>query len=644
MTMTSLATAHPEPDPDGSADRLAGADPRLLALSLATVTGSERWVSAAMAALCDALEQGRSLDAGQEQLLSGLREAAGRLAEAAARPGGRRPAQPSRALLQRLVRFAVGQDLPGEYVAKLAQDFGYAPARDSWTAPADTDFRVAVIGAGICRLTVSMRLREYGIPYVVLEKNADLGGTWLENIYPGCGVDTPNHLYSFTEALNPDWTTRCARRQEILDYLHATAETMRLTDAIRFGVEVTACRWDEASCRWELRLRCGDGTSTTVWANAVVSANGSLNRPKIPEIPGLDRFRGQAFHSARWPAGLDLGGLRVGLVGNGSSGVQLGRALAEQAAHLTAFQRTPHWIVPNKMAQETIPEQERWRLREFPYYALWHRFIMFWVGGDLNYPNLIVDRSWPGPGINAQNAKTRERLVEYITEETGGRADLVEALVPDYPPYVKRMVWDNNWYRTLARPNVELCTAGISRVDETGVITADGRHHDLDILVFATGFHGTRFLYPMEVRGRSGRTPAEIFGRDDEIRAYVGVAIPGFPNFFRLFGPNSSVGHGGSSMFLSEMQAHYVQDCLRYLIDKRVPAIEVEAEVCAAYNQRVDAGLADMVWSSSSVGSRYLTASGRMATNHPWTLQDYWVLTRRMNPADYEHLAPVKSP
>jgi 4-hydroxyacetophenone monooxygenase len=637
MTIANLAMARPDqpPAPDDPAAGLVGADLRLLALSLATATGDDAWISAPVGALCDALAAGRDLDAGQLRLQARLHEAAARLAR---RPQGYRPAQPSRTLMERLARFATGRALPAEYVDMLVQDFGYVPARRSWAAPPGTDFRVAVIGAGIGGLCVSMRLREYGIRYVVLEKNTDIGGTWHENIYPGCGVDTPNHLYSFTEALNPDWSTRCATRQEILDYLHATAEGMGLMDAIRFGVEVTSCTWDEASCRWRLRLARADGSTQTLAVNAVVCANGSLNRPKVPQIPGLERFGGRAFHTSRWPAGLEVGGLRTGLVGNGSSGVQLGRALGEQAAHLTAFQRTPHWIVPNKMAQESIPAAERWRLREFPYYALWHRFVMFWTGGDLSYPNLVVDRTWPGPGINAENAKTRARLISYIAEETGGRPDLVEALTPDYPPYVKRMVWDNNWYRTLARPNVELCTSGIVEADESGVTTADGRHHDLDVLVFATGFHGTRFLYPMEVRGRSGRTPAEIFGGDEEIRAYLGLVIPDFPNFFRLTGPNSSVGHGGSSVFLSEMQAHYVQDCLRYLIENAVPAIAVDPEVSAEYNRKVDAGLADMIWLASDVGSRYKTSSGRVASNHPWTLQHYWKLTRRMSPADYERL------
>lgn len=638
MTITNTAPAQASADPDGLRDWLAGADIRLLALSLATTTGNDRWVSPAIAALCEAVEHDHELEAGQELLQARIQAAAQALAREAARVGGLRAALPSRSLLSRLVRFAVGRDLPGEYLDKLAQDFGYLPPREPWSAPPGTDFRVAVIGAGIAGLSVSMRLREYGIPYIVLEKNAEIGGTWHENIYPGCGVDTPNHLYSFTEALNPDWSTRCAKRAEILDYLRSTADSMGLTDAIRFGVEVTTCSWDAASCRWRLEITRRDGGSETVWANAVVAANGSLNRPKTPDIPGLERFRGRAFHTSRWPAGLDLSGLRVAMIGNGSSGVQLGRALAEQAAHLTAFQRTPHWIVPNKMAQETISPAERRRLREFPYYALWHRFIMFWTGGDLNYPSLVIDRNWPGPGINAENARTRDRLIRYIAEETGGRQDLIEALTPDYPPYVKRMVWDNDWYRTLTRPNVELCTSGIVSADETGVITADGRHHDLDILVFATGFHGTRFLYPMEVRGGSGRTPAEVFGGDDEIRAYLGVAIPDFPNFFRISGPNSSVGHGGSSVFLSEMQAHYIQDCLRYLIERHVAAIQVAAEVSVEYNRKVDEGLADMVWSASDVSSRYKTASGRMATNHPWTLQDYWVLSRHMNPADYEQL------
>jgi 4-hydroxyacetophenone monooxygenase len=631
----TLAVAQAGPDQLPEPDDLAGADYRLLALSLATATGDDAWISAPVGALCDALAAGRDLDATQLGLQARLHETAARLAR---RPQGYRPAQPSRTLMERLARFATGRELPAEYIDMLVQDFGYVPARDSWTAPPGTDFRVAVIGAGIGGLCVSMRLREYGIPYVVLEKNTDIGGTWHENIYPGCGVDTPNHLYSFTEALNPDWSTRCAKRQEILDYLHATAEDMGLMDAIRFGVEVTSCTWDKAACRWRLQLARADGSTQTLVVNAVVAANGSLNRPKVPQIPGLERFRGRAFHTSRWPAGLEVTGLRVGLVGNGSSGVQLGRALGEQAAHLTAFQRTPHWIVPNKMAQESIPAAERWRLREFPYYALWHRFVMFWTGGDLSYPNLVIDRTWPGPGINAENAKTRARLLRYITEETGGCSDLVEALTPDYPPYVKRMVWDNNWYRTLARPNVELCTSGIVEADETGVTTADGRHHDLDVLVLATGFHGTRFLYPMEVRGRSGRTPAEIFGGDEEIRAYLGLVIPDFPNFFRLTGPNSSVGHGGSSVFLSEMQAHYVQDCLRYLIENAVPAIAVDPEVSAEYNRKVDAGLADMIWLASDVGSRYKTASGRVASNHPWTLQHYWKLSRRMDPGDYERV------
>jgi 4-hydroxyacetophenone monooxygenase len=636
MTITTPAPAAASATPDEPHDQLAGADIRLLALSLATATGNERWVSPAVADLCEAIDHDQELDAGQELLRAAIKTAAETLANAAAAPAGLRAALPSRSLLARLIRFAVGQNLPGEYLDKLAQDLGYLPPREAWSAPTGTDFRVAVIGAGIAGLSVSMRLKEYGIPYVVLEKNAEIGGTWHENIYPGCGVDTPNHLYSFTEALNPDWSTRCAKRAEILDYLGSTAQTMGLIELIRFQVEVTTCTWEDASRRWRLELARPDGTSETMWANAVVAANGSLNRPKVPDIPGLASFRGRAFHTARWPADLELPGLRIGMVGNGSSGVQLGRTLAEQAAHLTAFQRTPHWIVPNKMAQETIPADERRRLREFPYYALWHRFIMFWAGGDLNYPSLVVDPDWPGPGINAENARTRERLIRYITEETGGRPDLIQALTPDYPPYVKRMVWDNDWYRTLTRRNVELCTAGIVAADETGVVTADGRHHDLDVLVFATGFHGTRFLYPMEVRGRSGRTPAEVFGSDDEIRAYLGVAIQDFPNFFRVSGPNSSVGHGGSSVFLSEMQAHYIQDCLRYLIEHHVAAIQVAPEVSADYNRKVDEGLAGMVWSASDVGSRYKTASGRMATNHPWTLQDYWVLSRHMNPADYE--------
>ena len=237
--------------------------------------------------------------------------------------------------------------------------------------------------------------------------------------------------------------------------------------------------------------------------------------------------------------------------------------------------------------------------------------------------------------IIKSNEETPQQLTEYICGQLGKRQDLIDKLVPRYPPYTKRLVVDNGWLKTLTRPNVSLVTEPITAADESGLITADGAHHPLDVLIYATGFHGTRFLWPTEVRGRDGRTPAEIAGQDDNIRAYLGLAMPGFPNFFSLFGPNSSIGHGGGATHIAQCQADYIGQCLEMMLEQGIKTVECKQGVCDAYNRKVDAGLQKMVWSEPGIASRYRNREGRIVSNHPWTLQEFWELTRNVDLDDY---------
>lgn len=615
---------------------LADADLGALVAALVTLTADLRWLDEPYRRACAGLREmvPRSPD---PTVRSEVVEAAVTVLRSMRQGTYRAPHRPSDDVLLELMRVVTGADPGPSYLPKLVQDLGLleSPAAPPSGAEGWRGRSVLVIGAGLSGLSMAMRLHEAGIPFQVIEKYDAVGGVWLENNYPECGVDTPNHVYSFGRELKTDWSRHYARRDEILAYINDCATRHRVLDRTRFGTQVQRARYEGETQQWVVDVRSADGRSESLRADVLISAVGSLNRPKLPDIPGLETFAGPAFHTARWPARVDLDGKRIGLVGNGSSGVQVGRSLASRAARLVAFQRSPHWASPNPNTHLAVPPGKQWLLEHLPSYAQWYRFVLYWHHGDGLFGNMTIDPDWAGDGISARSQELRRQLTEHIRTQVGQRADLIEKLVPAYPPYAKRMVVDNDWYATLARPDVELVTEPITGADPAGLITADGRHHDLDVIVFATGFHGTRFLWPMEVRGRSGRTPGEIAGADDDTRAYLGVTMPDFPNFFSIFGPNSSIGHGGSAIFIAECQADYILSCLTAMGDRGLGAVECRTDVRDSYNACLDAGLARLVWSVDGVTSRYRNEAGRIVTNHPWTLQEFWLMTRQADLGDY---------
>lgn len=546
---------------------------------------------------------------------------------------------PEHDLLLEMMRLYVAEPVPDVYAAMMAHELGVQAA--SHVEPAaeievPEGFGVLVIGAGVSGLCAGVSLSRAGIPFTIVERNATVGGTWLANRYPGCGVDTPNHLYSFSFAPN-DWSHYFAQRDELYTYLERIADEHDLRPRIRFETEVVAATYDEGTQEWAVEVETSEGSRETLHASVVVSAVGAFNKPKLPSIRGLDRFAGPAPHTAAWPeAGIELEGRRVAVIGNGASAMQLVPAVAGTAERVTVFQRSPQWAAPFEKFHTPVPEPVRMLMRDVPLYRAWYRLRQAWIFNDRIYDALHRDPDWPHPerSINEVNDKHREFFTRYILSELGDRQDLADAVVPDYPPFGKRMLLDNRWFRTLTRKDVELVTDPVAEIRADGVVTADGSEHKADVLVLATGFDVVRFLAPMEIRGRSGATLSETWDGDNA-RAYLGLAMPDFPNFFCLYGPNSQTGHGGSVIFIIEIQMHYVMSVLRQMLAAGIGSVECRQEVHDEYNERVDAEHEEMVWTHPGMDTYYRNSRGRVVVNNPFRVVDYWHTTRNAALGDF---------
>jgi 4-hydroxyacetophenone monooxygenase len=557
------------------------------------------------------------------------------------RDGAPLPPPPGEALLQRMIDFIAARSVTSDYTAMLKDDLGLGGAwhfRWSDGAPpkAAADFHTLVIGAGMSGLLQAHRLSEAGLPFVIVEKNDDVGGTWYENRYPGCRVDSSNHFYSYSFEPNVDWSEHYSQRDELHAYFRRCAERFGLQDHIRFNTETVAARYDEEDALWHVTLRTADGGEETLRVNAIVSAVGQLNRPKIPDFPGRERFRGPAFHAAQWEDGHRLEGKRIAVVGAGATAFQLIPEIAKIASHLVCFQRSPGWMAPNAGYHSAVEDGLKWCMRHIPYYRRWYRFCLFWGAADATLPTYTIDPEWTEPdrSINATNAKQRELLSQSILHQLRDRPDLAEKIVPPYPPGGKRLLQDNGHYlRALMRDNVEVVADGISEIDETGIVDGQGRRHEVDVILYATGFHANKFLWPMRIEGKGGKLLNEVWG--DTPRAYLGITVPDFPNLFCLYGPGTNLAHGGSIIFHAECQVRYVMGCIKLMVEDRIASLDVKPAVYEDYVARLEATLARMVWSHPGVSSWYKNARGLVVNTSPWRLVDYWNWTQAPNPDDY---------
>jgi 4-hydroxyacetophenone monooxygenase len=554
------------------------------------------------------------------------------------------PAPPSEARLRRLLGFLVGEDKLESYLPLLLDELALDGADvrgPDWTkqevAP-DTEFRVAIIGAGMSGLLAAFRFKQAGLPFVILEKNDDVGGTWYENRYPGCRVDVPNHFYSYSFAQKDDWPQLFSSQDVLFDYFRRCADELGLREHIRFETEVREAVFDEARGRWMLQLATPAGQES-LEVEAIVSAVGQLNRPQMPDIEGVDDFAGPSFHSAEWPRDLALAGKRVAVIGTGASACQFIPIVAEEASELYVFQRTAPWLLPTPDYHETVPVGLRWLYRHLPFYSQWYRFWLFWTGAEGLLAMVDVEEGWPHPkrSVSAANDMVREMLTLYIKEQCGDDDLLFEKMVPDYPPLSKRFVRDNGlWPATFRKENSELVTTGIERITEDGVRTVDGREIPVDVMISGTGFSASRFLTPMKVVGRGGRDLHEVW--DGDSRAYLGITVPHFPNLFLMYGPNTNIVVNGSIIFFSECETDYILAGIKMLLEGGHRAMDCRQDVHDAYNEKIDDANQRRAWGAASVNTWYRNARGRISQNWPATLLEYWQQTREANPADYELL------
>ena len=388
----------------------------------------------------------------------------------------------------------------------------------------------------------------------------------------------------------------------------------------------------EEAQRWAVVVRNPDGSRETQRANVLISATGIFNPIVLPAIDGLERFEGSSFHTAEWPADLDLEGKHVAIIGNGASAMQVGPEIQDTVASLTIFQRSVHWAAPFEQFRKVVREAVQFLLREVPLYQAWYRMRLGWTFNDRIHPALQKDPSWhhPDRSLNALNDAHRAYFTQYIESELGDRTELIDVVVPSYPPFGKRMLLDNGWYRMLRNPRVELVTDAVSEIGPDRVITQDGTEHPADVLVLATGFDVLRFLTAFEAHGRSGRSLREVWD-DDDARAYLGLAMPDFPNFFCLYGPNTQPGHGGSLIFVIEMQMRYIMNVLAKMLSQGIGAVECRTDVHDAYNERVDRAHENMVWTHKGMETYYRNARGRVVVNFPFRNVDLFHMT---SPAD----------
>lgn len=547
---------------------------------------------------------------------------------------------PSDEVMQRIMSVTVGEPVEDEFVDVVFDQCGFRP----WIDRSKTEgrrkppagFKVLVIGAGLTGMAAATKLREAGYDYVVIEKNSDVGGTWYENRYPGVGVDTPSHFYSFSWEIWPDWTHYHPQGADMQRYMLAVADKYNLREKMRFNTAVETLVYDDKSGTWTVTVRKPDGTTEDIVANAVINGHGPVNRFRWPDIPGLHSFDGPVVHTAAWPADLDVTGKRVAVIGTGASSAQLVGAIAPKVAQMNVYQRTKHWVLFNPEIADEVSEGMKWALTHIPTYLEWFRFRVYWNAADGLFANVLKDPEWEGNdlAVSAANEGIRQYALSYLNGKLAHRPDIVEKLTPDFPIFSKRIILDNGWLDALSRDNVHLETGGIARILPNGVEAKDGTVFECDVIACATGFDVAKMIGNLTVKGVGGRDLGEEWGEEDA-RSYMGMVMPGYPNLFWTVGPNSAPNHAAGQNMISECQVNWIIEALDRIVEADAKAFEVKQEAFDAWNRKVDARMPQMIWTHPKANSYYNNSKGRVYLSWPWRLVDFFVETRRPEEGSY---------
>jgi cation diffusion facilitator CzcD-associated flavoprotein CzcO len=484
------------------------------------------------------------------------------------------------------------------------------------------DVEVLIVGAGFGGIAAAIELRTHGITDVaILEKAPDLGGTWFYNSYPGAACDVPSHLYSFSYAQRRNWSRLCSPQEEIHAYLRDVARTHEVDRLVRANTAVTACTWDQERCRWIVATAQGE----TYSAGALILATGQLHQPARPRVEGAETFAGHSFHSAEWDHAYALAGKRVAVVGTGASAVQFIPEIAPVVERLTIFQRSGNWFMPRK--NRSYPALLRAAIRSLPGVQELRRKFVFQYTESLTlairHPQTI------GRAAGARSASfMRSQLKD---------PQLREKAWPDYTFGCKRILFSSHYLPALERANVELVTDAIARITPTGIVTEHGTEHELDCVIWATGFKTNDFMFPMRIVGADGLELEDYWSGG--AHAHLGMCVPGFPSMFVLYGPNTNTS-GGSILVYLEAQAAYVRQALQHVRARGTGAIEVLPEVEAASDRALQARFAGTAWLECD--SWYRNENGRIVANWPGYMREYLEQTRQLDASEYRFVATAK--
>jgi 4-hydroxyacetophenone monooxygenase len=526
--------------------------------------------------------------------------------------------------LQRSLSLTAGEDIPDRDMAFWLEELALHPwARAlEWPERPEPEqlqgFEVLVIGAGMLGLNAAVQLKRAGIRYTVVEKNPEIGGTWFENRYPGCRVDTPSRAYTLICGVEYNYPYQYSPQSENEKYVHWLADKYDVRQSIEFNTEVKSLLWDEDAKLWEVQALGPDGPRT--WrVNAVMTAVGLLNRPSVPDFEGAEEFKGELLHTARWPSGLDITGKRVAVVGSGCSGYQTFPDIARVAAHTFLFQRTPSWVFETKNYLTPLPPQVNWLERNLPYYRNFLRLRGRWLHGPVLQGRFFSK----DPHVNDP---MREQRLEFMRRKFAGHPELMDKMLPNYPPAASRPVMVDEEYSVfdaLLQDNTTLVTDGIARITADGIVDGSGQEHAVDVIVLATGFKANDFLWPMEIRGREDKTIEQLWEKDGA-RAYLGTMLPGFPNFFVIYGPNTNPVSGAGNPAIHEMGTRFAIECVAHLILKNESTVDVTLDAYLQYNDEVDKAEPTRIYIDAGVKNYYTNDYGRSAVNCPFDARKMW--------------------
>ena len=538
--------------------------------------------------------------------------------------------------------WLVCEDVSDEYVEMFLEEMdidGTDPRQILLPKSGETsprDLPVLVIGAGASGLLAGVRLKQAGIPFVIVEKNAEAGGTWLDNTYPGCRVDVGNHFYCYSFEPNDNFSEYFCQQPELLEYFRGVMHRWSIQDHVLWDTEVITSQWDASEAVWRTITRGPDGHQTELVSRILISAIGQLSTPFVPDFPGLDSFAGPVFHTAEWDHSVNLRGKRVALIGAGASGFQVGPAIADDVEELVIFQRSAQWMSPNRRYRQPVGPGSKWAMRHIPGYQAWYRFMLLYQASDKALAVVKIDPSWSGMPLsaNAVSEQRRQVMMDWIIEHVGDDEELLEKVTPDYPPMAKRQLQDDgSWLRCLTRSNVELVRDPVTSIERGAVRSGDARY-DVDVIIMATGFETDDMSSSMQIIGREDRLLSEQWGKAPS--AHLGITVPGFPNFFLMYGPGTNLAHAGSIIFHSECQMQFIGVCLGRMMASGSHSIEVRGEAHDDYVRRLQEELGGTVWAHPSVRhSWYKGPDGKVYVLSPWRLVDYWKMTKWPDPEEY---------